>query len=96
MPTETLIKIESYINRNGTPYHSWYVCISKDPEKNLFEEHYVAENGLWTYCFAPNSSAARRIKRYFLNVLGTDGCLEGEDIDAKGIYAYKKTDYTNP
>jgi hypothetical protein len=96
MASETLIKIESYINKDGSPYYSWYVGISEDPEKLLFEEHYVAENGLWIYCFAPNSSAARRIVKYFLNVLGTDGGLDEGDIDAKGVYAYKKTDYTNP
>ena len=98
MVSEELIKmkIETYIKRDGSPYFSWYVGISENPEKRLFEEHYVAEDGLWIYEFAPDSSAARRIESYFLNVLGTDGGLDKEEIDAKGVYAYKKTDYTSP
>jgi hypothetical protein len=98
MANEELIKmkIETYIKKDGTPYYSWYVGILENPEKLLFEEHFVEENGLWIYEFAPNSQAARRIVKYFLNVLGTDGEPGEEDIYAKGIYAYKKTDYTNP
>jgi hypothetical protein len=90
-------EIKNFIDENGGSYKSWYVGISSDPAKRLFNEHNVDEkNDVWIYDFAFSADVARKIEDYFVNYLGTDGGTGGGDEYSKGIYAYKKNSRTNP
>ncbi len=95
-------EIKDYIDERRSPYpslrtRSWYVGISEDPEGRLFNDHGVdKESDPWIYRTAKTSAAARRIERYFVETLGTDGGPGGGDLDTRAVYAYKKQAHTDP
>ena len=89
--------IKKYILKSKGDYSSWYVGVSSDARKSLFEEHKVKEKGdRWIYKTAITSEIAREVERYLLVVLKIDGVVgSGEETD-KMIYAYKKVAHTDP
>lgn len=88
--------IKVYIDKEGSPYRTWYVGITNDPKHRLFNEHGVEEKNSWCiYREASSVEVARRVEDYFIT-LGTDGAPGGGDEDSKWVYAYRKTSYTNP
>ena len=89
-------EIKEFIERNNGGYSSWYVGISENPRERLFDDHNVDEKNGWIYREASNSEIARRIEKYFIDELGTDGGAGGGDVDAKYVYAYSKKADTNP
>ncbi len=94
---EIKLEIQNYIDKRGGSYPSWYVGISGEPEDRLFKDHgVVQESATWVYATAQTSNAARRIERYFVDTLGTDGGPGGGDGDTRAVYAYKKQAHTDP
>jgi len=76
------------VSQNGK---AWYVGITNDPEKRLFNDHGVDRaNGAWIYDFATAESTAREVEDYFTQQLGTQGDTGGGtgNGDCKAIYAY--------
>lgn len=66
--------INCHIVEHGVLYASWYVGIAQSPRVRLFEDHNVnSETDLWIYRDAETSDTARRIEKYFINQLDTDG-----------------------
>lgn len=98
MSKEQIIKdISDYIKKNEGFPKEWYVGISQDARKRLFEDHWVDEmKHLWVYRKADTNKKAREIEDYFLNKVGTDGGPGGGDTSAKTVYVYKKNSHTNP
>lgn len=93
---EIISEIKSYMAQCGGRYSDWYVGIATDPRKRLFNDHNVDEqNGAWIYREGENSTSAREVEDYFVNILGTDGGPGGGDYSSWYVYAYKKTSYTN-
>ena len=88
--------IMDFIRREGGAYSDWYVGISEDLERRLFKEHNVRKENGYITRLAYNSEVARRVEDYFVNTIGTDGETGGGDVDANGVYAYKKRSYTDP
>jgi len=90
-------KILEHIARDGSPYESWYVGITSDPERRLFDEHGVDRTAKkwWTYDEFTSVDLARRVEKYFIEQ-GCDGEPGGGDEESKFVYAYKKTKDTNP
>lgn len=95
MATEDQIKkdIKAYMDKYGGPPSSWYVGIASDPKSRL-DEHGAKDT--WIYRTAESSAAARRVEKYFVDEVGTDGGLGGGDKSTKAVYAYKKKPHTNP
>lgn len=90
-------EIKEHIQNRGGSYSDWYVGISEEPRKRLFEEHGVNEKtDAWIYRQATSNKVARRIEKYFVDVLGTDGAPGGGDVNTIYVYAYKKKSHTNP
>ncbi len=91
-------EIFGYIKEFGSNFDDWFVGISCDPKKTMFEQHQVDEkNDIWLYKQAVSFKACRTIQTYFLENLKTDGSpvLEGtEDTDC--IYLFKKSERTLP
>lgn len=85
--------IKNFISKNGGSYSDWYVGITEDPKRRL-EQHGAKD--AWIYRQAASDEVARRIEKYFVEVLGTDGAPGGGDEDAVYVYAYKKKSHTNP
>lgn len=90
-------EILAHINKEGSKKKTWYVGITEDIEQRLFGDHKVPKQNAWRiYKEADNFEDAREIENYFIETIGTDGGTGGADEDAKYIYAYKKTDQTEP
>lgn len=90
-------EIENYIQKCGGSYSDWYVGITEDPSRRLFEEHGVRKDtDAWIYRQTASHETARRIEEYLVGILGTDGGPGGGGQEAVYVYAYKKKSHTNP
>ena len=86
-------EIDSYIRREGSSYHNWYVGIAKDPRNRLFNEHNVS-GVWWIFCEAFSDTRAREVESFFLEQKGTQGGPGGGDKDSRFVYAYRITSTT--
>lgn len=90
-------EIKKYIDGWGGQYSAWYVGIAEDVRERLFSGHDVNETSdQWIFRNAPTTAMARKIERYFVESLGTDGGPGGGDEGTKTVYAYKKNFRTRP
>lgn len=83
-------EIDVRISRSGGGYPAWYVGITTNPRKQLFEGHNVDERGgAWLFRDAGCESTAKSIEAVFLK----KGCKGGRGIgnDPHYVYAYKMT-----
>src|SRR3989338_246691 len=80
---------------DGEPYSDWYVGITSDLRKRLFNDHNVSEsNGVWIHRDAESEATARAVEKHFLD-LDADGGGGGGDGSSRYVYAYRKTSTTN-
>ena len=89
-------EIQKYIDDNGgvSGHYGWYVGITADPERRLFQDHKVnKQDGSWIYGQASSNSVAREIERHFLDH-GCNGGSGGGTPDAQYVYAYRITWYS--
>ena len=93
---EIIVEIDAHINNYGRSYSDWYVGITEDAKRRVFDEHGVVKRkDPYIWRTAVSSTAARDVEKHFLN-LGCDGSGGGGDEDADIVYAYKKSSRTNP
>lgn len=89
-------EIKAYIDKQDSPYPSWYAGIASDTRSRLFEEHNVSEkDDFWIYRKCPNDQSARNAEEALLK-LGCDGAPGGGDESTTSVYAYLKSSNTNP
>lgn len=89
-------EITDHISRCGGPYSAWYVGIASDIRQRLFGDHRVDEEGdSWIFRTCASEDVARGIEDHFL-ALGADGGPGGGGKDSKVVYAYKKTERSDP
>lgn len=94
---EIVSDITEHMTKEGSAYRFWYVGISQNPRDRLFDDHGVREESdWWIFRWAASSRAAREVEDYFVNQLGTDGGPGGGDVDARGVYGYRKQRHTDP
>ncbi len=90
-------EIKNHISKRGGTYPDWYVGITNDTDRRLFQEHNVSEkNDIWTRKNSGTLSKAEKIENYFTGELVTDGAPGGGQSDSIYVYAYKKNSHTNP
>ena len=91
-------EIFAYVKEFGADFSDWYVGISHDPKKALFEDHELDEqNDIWLYKQAMSFAACETVQKYFLETQNTEGnklVAASEDTDC--VYAYKKSENTKP
>ncbi len=88
---------EAYMHRKGGGFRAWFVGLSEDAKKSLFDDHGVKEEGdAWIYARAGTPDDAWVIERFFVEVGGTDGGVGGGETTATEVYAYKKAPHTKP
>ncbi len=80
-----------FINKYGAKPKEWYTGIATDPKKRL-DDHKVT-NG-YTFDNAGSEEAARRIEKYMVETVGTQGGGGGGDKSSTWIYCYKITSST--
>lgn len=87
--------INSHLEKSQKQYYSdFYVGITNDIERRLFDEHKVSEkNGWWIYRQAIDKKTAQQVEEYFLNK-GMKGDTGGGTDDSSFIYCYEITNYT--
>lgn len=96
-PNDVLIfrSLEQFINSFRLPYDQWYVGVTNDWKRRLFDEHRVSRLGSDYKVFeCSNAEAATHIEKYFCERMRTDGGTGGAGADARYVYLYLKHDYT--
>lgn len=87
-----IAEITSYLQTSN--YTGFYIGITNDVERRLFEEHKVSkQNGCWIYGKADSKSIAQDVEEYFLNE-GMQGDTGGGNDDSTYVYCYQITSYT--
>ena len=94
------IKFEffQYIREFSTNFDGWFVGISSDPKKDLFDKHLVdREKDIWLHKQAVSFAACKTIQKYFLENLNTDGEIILEEKESMvNVYLFKKSINTIP
>lgn len=88
-------KIDEHLRKSGKRYYSeFYIGLSNNARKRLFEEHHVdKENSWWIYVTAESPKVAREIEKHYLD-LGMRGGTGGGNEDSKMVYCYVVTPTT--
>lgn len=93
---QNIAEFEEYMEKNGGYYSDWYVGITDNPQKRLFQDHNVKEkNDQWLFQHCGSASDAAEVVKYFLKK-GCDGKSGGGDYNTTYAYAYKKNSRTKP
>jgi len=93
---EAYDQIVAYIKERGGVYGNWYAGIASDARTRLFTDHKVSEEkGAWIYRTCSDDTAARNVEDDLLK-LGCDGESGGGDSSTTQVYAYLKTNSTDP
>lgn len=92
---EIVSEFDAHLQKSGKKYYSeFYVGISKNARKRLFEEHHVdEEHSWWIYRTATTSEIARKVEKHYLD-LGMRGGTGGGDDTATMVYCYVVTPTT--
>jgi len=88
--------IDRFIRKNSYTYFDWFIGLTDNAEKTLFEEHKLnREKDSWIYEEVLNDSDAKRIQKYFLN-MGCVGGVFNHHTTSKFIYVYRRSLNSNP
>jgi predicted GIY-YIG superfamily endonuclease len=83
-------QFSAYIKNNGDSPKDWYVGVTSNPERRLFEDHKIKKDSdTYIYDNAGSEESARTIKEYLIKTLGTRGYVGDEDSKKIWVYAYK-------
>jgi hypothetical protein len=87
----------AYMKEFDPGFSNWYVGISNDPKRTLFDAHGVRDaEDPWLYKQLLTFRAARTVQAYFIEHLKTKGdppSAETEDYDC--VYLYKIEQHTS-
>ena len=88
----------AYIKGLGGRFGDWYVGVSEDPERDLFEAHRLERTSdPWIYKPALTSRASATVLRYFRENLKTDGADPADVPDrATFVFLFRKSAQTFP
>ena len=91
-----VMEILEFIQMEGGQPMTWYIGVTDDPKRRLFDEHQVHyQNDGWIYRTAVSAVEAQRVKEYFLEY-GLDGGKGSEHPDSRAVYVYRKSVSTEP
>jgi hypothetical protein len=92
---EIVNQFDDHLKKSGKRYYSeFYIGISENAVRRLFEEHHVdMKNSWWIYTTAESSEVAREIEKHYLD-LGMRGGTGGGDENSKMVYCYVVTPTT--
>lgn len=93
--TDIIRRIDEHLDKSGKNfYNEFYIGITNDPERRLFEEHGVSkENSWWIYIPADNVETARKVEQYYLDK-GMRGGYGGGNNESIFVYCYIVTPTT--
>lgn len=85
--------IDSYISVNGGSYNGWYVGVTADTHRRLFDEHKVDLSDGYYKCKEASSEYQARLSEQRLIEMGCQGGTGGGK-NATWVYVYRITAYT--
>lgn len=85
---EIIVDIHRFLSKLGGYYSDYYVGITNDIERRLFDEHKVINN--YIYRTGKSDEITRAVEKYYLDK-GCKGGAGGGDEDSKIVYCYKIT-----
>ncbi len=89
-------EILEFIQAEGGPPSMWYIGVTDDAQRTLFNEHDIhCQNDAWIYRTAQSAIEAQRVEEYFLEY-GLDGRKTGKQSGSLIVYAYRKSINTKP
>lgn len=82
-------EINNHLSQSGKRYYSdFYIGITNDVKRRMFEEHNVAKDkSWWIYRTAEDSETARKVEKYFLDK-GMRGDNGGGNESSNIVYCY--------
>lgn len=95
MTKNTIISdFEKYVGTDD--YSDWYVGITNDIDRRLYDEHQVdKKQDKWIHSPADSKDIAQEVEEYFLDK-GMDGDTGGGYNNTTHVYAFKKNSHTDP
>lgn len=92
---QIIADINSHLQKSSKHYYSeFYIGITNDVERRLFNEHNVSKNGAWwIYREADSKDIAQAVEEYFLEK-GMQGDTGGGNEDSVYVYCYEITNNT--
>ena len=92
---QIVAKINEHLGKSGRRYYSeFYIGVSNNAPKRLFEEHHVdRENSWWIYITAANANIAKEVELHYLE-LGMRGEENNHDDTSRTVYCYAVTPTT--
>lgn len=92
---EIIERFDVHLGKSGKRYYSeFYIGISKNARKRLFEEHHVdMDTSWWIYVTAESTDIARKVEKHYLE-LGMRGGDGGGDDASNMVYCYVVTPTT--
>lgn len=85
---EIIADINSFLSKIGGHYSDYYVGITNDIERRLFNEHKV--KNCYIYRTGKTDEISRDVEKHYLDK-GCKGGSGGGDEDSKIVYCYKIT-----
>lgn len=87
-------QVIAHVKAYGGDFTRWYVGVTDDPERALFDEHGVdREHGVWVFRQAMSFRAVENAQTFFIRALGMDGKPYPADrptAEVDCLYAYLK------
>lgn len=94
---EIIADLKNYITANGGDFKAWYVGICNDANNRLSTVHKVdPKQDKWVFRTAPSPAIAKELEYYFVKILGAEGASTGGDGGGDKVYAYRKSERTDP
>lgn len=92
---QIIADINSHLQKSKKQYYSdFYIGITNDIERRLFEEHKVSKDyGWWIYRNGDTKAVAQAVEEYYLDK-GMQGDTGAGNEDTTYVYCYEITDYT--
>jgi hypothetical protein len=91
-----VMEMLEFIQQESGHPRTWYVGITNDPRRRLFDEHQVHyQDDAWIYRAAASEDEAHRVEEYFL-AYGLIGGAGRRLQDPCTVYAYRKSIRTQP
>lgn len=92
---QIIADINSHLQKSSKHYYSeFYIGITNDVERRLFNEHNVSKNGgWWIYRESDSKDIAQAVEEYFLDK-GMKGDTGGGTENSVYVYCYEITNNT--
>ncbi|MCA9668576.1 MAG: hypothetical protein KC503_23450 [Myxococcales bacterium] len=92
---QIIVEIYRYLETMGGDATKWFVGVTRDAERQLFEVHNVDRAAdRWIWRVSQSAAEAREVERFFVETVGTDGEVDGVTGEGRTVYAFRRSSRT--